>query len=105
MIEGDFNARTGEEGSEIKLEGDTDIEKENEGERNKNSKDRKMNKDGRVLVEFLKKRGWVILNGCTVGDEEGEFTFTGGKGNTVIDYVLGDEGESNKIKNRGENRF
>jgi len=31
------------------------------------------------------------LNGCTVGDEEGEFTFTGGMGNSVIDYVLGDE--------------
>jgi len=26
-----------------------------------------------------------------VGVEEGEFTFTGRKGNTVIDYVLGDE--------------
>jgi len=31
------------------------------------------------------------LNGCTVGDEKKEFTFTAGKGDTVIDYVLGDE--------------
>lgn len=24
------------------------------------------------------------------GDKEGEYLFTGGKGNTVIDYVIGD---------------
>lgn len=25
------------------------------------------------------------------GDEEGEFTYTGGRGDTVIDYVIGEE--------------
>lgn len=50
-----------------------------------------MNKDGKVLVRFLKEIGWGILNGCMDGDEEGEYTFTGGKENTVIDYVIGDE--------------
>lgn len=33
-------------------------------------------------------------------DEEREFTFTGGRGNTVIDLVRGDE-ENRKSKNRG----
>jgi len=35
--------------------------------------------------------GCGIFNGNTRGDEEGEFTFTGGKGDSVIDFVIGDE--------------
>lgn len=42
-------------------------------------------------MRWLEGKGWGILNGCTNGDEEGEYTFTGGRGNTVIDLVLGDE--------------
>lgn len=37
-----------------------------------------------------------------------ENTYTGGRGNTVIDYVIGnegDEGESRKIEDQGSNRF
>lgn len=30
-----------------------------------------------------------------VGDEDGEFTYVGGRGSTVIDYILGD-GETKK---------
>jgi len=71
MIGGDFNARIGEKGGGIILEGGSDKERENEGKRNRISKNKKMNKEGRVLVEFLEERGWGILNGCTVGDEEG----------------------------------
>lgn len=37
-----------------------------------------------------------ILNESTKGDQVGEYTFTGGKGNTVIGYVIGDE----KIRER-----
>lgn len=40
------------------------------------------------MVDFLEERGWRIFNGNVRGDEEGEYTFTGGRGNTVIDYVL-----------------
>jgi hypothetical protein len=32
----------------------------------------------------FEERGWSIWNGNIIGDEEGEFTFTGGKGSTVI---------------------
>jgi len=85
MIERDFNARRGEEGGGIMLKGETNKERKDEGKRNRNSKDRKMNKEEKILVAFLVERGWGILNGCTVRDEEEEFTFTGGKGNMVID--------------------
>jgi len=50
-------------------------------------KDGKINKKGEKLTSFLEKR--EILNGCTEENEEGEYTFIGGK--QVIDYVLGDE--------------
>lgn len=50
-----------------------------------------MNKEGKKLVEMIEERGWSIFNGNITGDEKGEFTFTGGKGCTVIDSVIGDE--------------
>ncbi|XP_067208522.1 golgin subfamily A member 6-like protein 22 [Linepithema humile] len=98
IIGGDFNARTGveERGIEIGEEGEDGIGR-GEGRRRK-SKDKKINREGRVMVEFLEERGCGILNGCTEGEEEGEFTFTGGKGNTVIDYVIADEDTREKIK-------
>lgn len=33
------------------------------------------------------------------GDEEGEYTFTGGKGNTVINYVIGNLEVRDRIGN------
>lgn len=45
--------------------------------------------EGKILIVFLKERGWSIFNGTIEGDWEGEFTFTEGKGDTVIDYVVG----------------
>jgi len=33
---------------------------------------------------------WFIFNGCGKGDEEGSWTYAGGRGESVIDYVLGD---------------
>lgn len=57
-----------------------------------------MNKKGKMLVEFLKKKGWVILNGKTIGDEEGEYTFTEGRGNSVINYVIKEERTRKKVE-------
>ena len=79
IIGGDFNARTGTLGGRI--EGGE--EEEDEGGRR--SKDRKVNRDGSSLVKLIEETGWEILNGSIEGDEEG------GRGATVIDYVLGDE--------------
>lgn len=53
------------------------------------SKDRKMNRERRLLVDFAEGKGWSIFNENIRGDESGKFTFTGGKENTVTDYVMG----------------
>jgi len=57
-----------------------------------------MNKEGRLMLDFLGEKGWCICNENTKGDEEGEYTYTGGRGCTVIDYIIG-EGE---VKDRVE---
>lgn len=74
VIEGDFNTRTGEEGGGIREE---DWEEMGGGRR---SKDRKINREGRLLLERIEKVGWEIFNGGTKGDEEGEWTYTGARG-------------------------
>ncbi|EZA60891.1 hypothetical protein X777_13093 [Ooceraea biroi] len=38
----------------------------------------------------MEEKGWSIFNGNCKGDEVGEYTFTGERGCTVIDYVMGD---------------
>ncbi|XP_011868143.1 PREDICTED: uncharacterized protein LOC105562162, partial [Vollenhovia emeryi] len=94
IIGGDFNARTGENGGEIIEER---LEGKEEG-RKRRSKDKKVNREGRALIEFMEERGWGILNGGIKGDEEGEYTYTGGRGNTVIDYVIGDKETRDRVK-------
>jgi len=47
IIRGDFNAKKGEEGD---WEGDLNQE---ENEKSRKSKDKKLNKDGKRLVEFI----------------------------------------------------
>lgn len=39
------------------------------------------------LIELIEEKEWRILNGCMLGDEEGEFTFIGHRGTSVIDYI------------------
>ncbi|EZA50916.1 hypothetical protein X777_10743, partial [Ooceraea biroi] len=95
LIGGDFNARTGREGGGIEGESEEEEEQEGGGRR---SKDKKVNKEGRVMINFLEDRGWSLFNGNIKGDEDGEFTFTGGRGCTVIDYVMGDLEVRNRIE-------
>lgn len=57
-----------------------------------------MNGEGKKLIECIERRGWTILNENVKGDEEEEFTYTGGRGETVIDYILGDEKVREKIE-------
>jgi len=80
VIGGDFNARVGGEGGGYEGE---------EGEsRERKTKDRVVNAEGRKLVNWIEENGWSIFNGSMRGDEEGEYTFTGGKGNTIIDFII-----------------
>lgn len=66
-------------------------------------KDRKISREGRVLVEFLEERGWCIFNGVIKENEEGEFTYTKDRGN---DRLCGrgreGEGEDKKDGSRRE---
>jgi hypothetical protein len=34
---------------------------------------------GKTLVHFIEEREWGILNRSIKGDEDGEYTFTGGR--------------------------
>jgi len=94
IIGGDFNVRTGREGGAKKREGNYKSGKK----KSRKSKDKKSNRKGRKIVEKIEEWGWSIWNGNTIEDEEGEYTFTGGKGKTVIDYVIGDEETRGTIK-------
>ncbi|XP_054015956.1 golgin subfamily A member 6-like protein 24 [Hylaeus anthracinus] len=83
IVGGDLNARTGTQGGWGSEEG-------GEEEETRRSKDKKINSEGRRLCQFLGELGWGIMNGDVTGDEEGEFTYTG-NGESVTDYVLGNE--------------
>ncbi|XP_076301689.1 uncharacterized protein LOC143219703 [Lasioglossum baleicum] len=83
ILGGDFNARTGREGGEVLEEGG--------GRGLRSSKDLIVNGDGRRLCNYIEERGWGIMNGNIKVDEEGEWTYVGERGNSVIDYVLGNE--------------
>lgn len=62
------------------------------------SKDSKKNKKGETLLDFIRERGWFIMNGCTEGDEDGEWTYIGPIGESVIDYILGGERITDDVK-------
>lgn len=47
------------------------------------------NKKSRWLMGKLEEVGWCIFNGCEKGDEEGAWTYAGGRGSSVVDYVIG----------------
>lgn len=94
LVGGDFNARTGNKGGEVRGGEERDEEEKRE---NRKSKDEKVNGEGKKLIEFVEENGWSIFNGDMKGDEEGEYTFTGGKGCTVIDYAIEDSEVKDKI--------
>ena len=52
------------------------------------SKDKKVNREGRKLLVAAGEIGWAILNENMKGDEEGEYTYTGGRGESVKDCVI-----------------
>lgn len=66
LIGRDFNARTGrKEGSVAVWNGERE-------ETRRESKNKKINREGRKLLEFIAERGWTIINGGMKGDEKVE---------------------------------
>jgi len=81
IIGGDFNIRTGEIGKDRTEE--CDIARK--------SKDKIIGKEGKKFVEMLEEKGWHVLNNRTAGDWEGEYTYVGVRGCSVIDYIVVNE--------------
>jgi len=45
-----------------------------------------------MLIKGIRERGWMIMNkGGIKGDKEVGWTYRGGRGESVIDYILGEE--------------
>ncbi|XP_058810337.1 uncharacterized protein LOC131675385 [Phymastichus coffea] len=81
IIGGDFNIRIGEKGRHIVLSGKEDYIY-------RKSKDKKCSNNWEKIVDLCEGKGWKILNGNTQGDRDGEFTYIGDNGVSVIDYVM-----------------
>lgn len=79
LIGGDFNARVGDEGGPFR-----EIMPENG--RKRKSKDKMVNREGRMLVKKVNEKGWAILNRSY--GREAEWTYIGEKGSSVIDYAI-----------------
>lgn len=50
------------------------------------------------MLERIEEVGWEIFNGGTKGDEEGEWTYTGAREESVIDYVIENRVVRDKIE-------
>lgn len=49
-------------------------------------------------MELVEELGECILNGMTKGDKEGEFTYVGARGISVIDYIMVNENSIDLVK-------
>ena len=87
MMLGDFNGRTGVGNDSIEYckTVDCDMFISSPVPR-RNSKDKMVNKDGRILLDLCRHTNTIILNGRTVGDVQGQCTSFQYNGTSVIDY-------------------
>ena len=85
ILGGDYNARIGKKGAIINSDDKDDEERE------RNSKDKVINKQGKKMLNECAEKGWHILNGNLIGDEEGELTYISEQGESVIDYGIANE--------------
>ncbi|XP_025074790.1 uncharacterized protein LOC112552838 [Pogonomyrmex barbatus] len=93
IIGGDFNARTGNRGEPIEA-------RERKGEEVRKSKDKVINREGIIMLNGLRERGWTILNGS--GEEIGGWIYIEESGASVIDYVITNVEAMEEIKNMKE---
>jgi len=87
---GGVYARIGKEGKRI--EGEEDEEPW------RNFKDEEVNNEGKELLDLVKDRGLNIANGNMRGNENGELLYIGGRGESVVDYVLVNQKAWKKIE-------
>ena len=92
LIGGDFNCRIGEGEERIVIEAE-----EEESEVRK-TKDLVLNSEGRAMVLWLNETGTHVLNGNVQGDKQGEYTYVGPQGNSVIDFVIVNEEARGKVE-------
>lgn len=52
------------------------------------SKDKEFNTQGKKLMELIEDIGGIVLNGRIGNDAEGDYSFYGARGNSVIDYCV-----------------
>lgn len=52
------------------------------------SKDKILNRQGERMLDAIGKYGYVFLNGNKERDEQGNWTFNGVMGRSVIDYAI-----------------
>jgi len=57
-----------------------------------------VNAEERLLLGRIEELGWIIWNGDMKGDEEEEWTYMGGRGESVIDYVLREVGTKDYVE-------
>lgn len=44
-----------------------------------------------MLIRKVEETGWFIVSRDAEDDEVGEWTYTGGRGESIIDYLLADK--------------
>ncbi|KAM0736990.1 hypothetical protein ACS0PU_000083 [Formica fusca] len=89
VVEGDFNARTGNEGGPVR-------EEDGKIRETRNSIDKMVNREGRILVNKIEERGLMILNGSY--NNKGGWTYIGEQGASVVDYVVANKKAEENIK-------
>jgi len=57
-----------------------------------------VNNEGKKLLGLMEDRGWDIANKNMRRNEKGELTYIGGRGKSMIDYVLVNQKAWNKIE-------
>ena len=97
IIGGDFNARTAilpdyvnEDANDLKYQNFPNGY-EISLTRERNNKDKLKNEHGENLTELCTTTNIRILNGRTLGDLQGEFTYCGIHGLSTVDYILASE--------------
>lgn len=64
----------------------------------RSSKDKITSNEGQNFIEWLQENVWYLLNRNTRGDWEGEFTYIGSRGTSVIDYAIVNEEMLDRIE-------